>query len=191
MKKIAYCVIFILSLLRLRQPNIIKLLSERYGQTRVKLFRRTETTRSKLIKSELDLDFLKKCKTYDVMPKFLRFKLHRKALHSSQFYKSWMIKLLDKEIREKELTISSCKECYETELSALLSESNIWDRIVIKRSLDHSAKIFTTKTKIDLDRKLEKLCITNQLRPCDLDKTFRTIVPFYFLHVSKLSWHLD
>ena len=105
------------------------------------------------------------------MPKFLRFKLHRKALYSSQFYKSWMIKLLDKEIREKELTISSCKECFETELSALLSESNIWDRIVIKRSLDHSAKIFTTKTKIDLDRKLEKLCITNQLRPCDPDKT--------------------
>ena len=29
-------VIFILSLLRLRQPNLIKLLSERYGQTRVK-----------------------------------------------------------------------------------------------------------------------------------------------------------
>ena len=35
MKKIAYCIIFLLSLLRLQQPNIIKLLSERYELTRV------------------------------------------------------------------------------------------------------------------------------------------------------------
>ena len=36
MKKIAYGIIFLLSLFRLRHPNKIKLLSKRYDQTRVK-----------------------------------------------------------------------------------------------------------------------------------------------------------
>ena len=38
MKKIAYGIIFLLSLLRLEQQNIIKLLSERYDQTRAKIY---------------------------------------------------------------------------------------------------------------------------------------------------------
>ena len=39
MDKIAHGIIFLLSLLRLLQPNIIKLLSERYDQTGVKQLR--------------------------------------------------------------------------------------------------------------------------------------------------------
>ena len=43
----------------------------------------------KLEKSKLDLKYLMKCKTYNTMPKFLRFKLYRKFLHDTSLYKSW------------------------------------------------------------------------------------------------------
>ena len=108
-KRTALCIMFVLSLLRPLPTNPVKFISERYDRNLVKFFRRMESNRKKLCKIELDLVFLKKCKVYDVIPKFLRFKLHRKSLQSSQFYKSWVIKLLDKEIKDKTIALSKAE----------------------------------------------------------------------------------
>ena len=40
-------------------------------------------------------------KTYNVIPKFLRFKLYKRSLRSASFYRSWQAKLLNYEINCK------------------------------------------------------------------------------------------
>ena len=60
----------------------------------------------KLTKANLDIDYLVKCKIYNIFPKFLKFKLYRKSLLSSQLYRSWQTKLLNSEINEKKQTTS-------------------------------------------------------------------------------------
>ena len=57
--------------------------------------------KSKLEKTKCDLEFLNKCKTYNVIPKFLRFKLYKRNVQNSNLYKSWQYKLLNLEIKSK------------------------------------------------------------------------------------------
>ena len=57
----------------------------------------------KLQKCKLDLLFLTKCKTYDVIPKIILFKPYCISLHSQQLYKFWTIDLLDHEFTNKKL----------------------------------------------------------------------------------------
>ena len=67
-------------------------------------------------KANLDVDYLVKCKIYNIFSKFLKFKLYRKSLLSSQLYKSWQTKLLNSEINEKKQTTSKLnKEIEHTE----------------------------------------------------------------------------
>ena len=49
----------------------------------------------KLEKAKLDVDFLKRCKIFDVTPKFLRYRLYKLCLHKSAFYNKWQWKLLN------------------------------------------------------------------------------------------------
>ena len=63
-----------------------------------RLYRRYESTKKKHVKSFLDLEFLVKCKKYNVIPKFLRFKLYKRSLRSASFYRPWQTKLLNYEI---------------------------------------------------------------------------------------------
>ena len=55
----------------------------------------------KLRKAELDIEFLKTCKIYGIFPKFLRFKLYKRSLHSSSAYKTFQGELLDHELSTK------------------------------------------------------------------------------------------
>ena len=68
----------------------------------------------KLSKLEFDLHFLQKCKIYNIFPKFLRFKLHKRTLQTWNFYKSWQAKLLLYEIKIKKQSISNKKTKIET-----------------------------------------------------------------------------
>ena len=52
----------------------------------LQLFRRLERTSVKLKKNEADLKFLKTCKSYEIIPKFLYFKLYRRNLLNSKLY---------------------------------------------------------------------------------------------------------
>ena len=94
----------ILFLLKLRFPRntpISDVLRERYGQSALQGFRKFEQVSQKLAKKQLDLHFLKCCKTYNVYPNFLNFKLYKNSLNNSELYKSWQDKLLDLEIQSK------------------------------------------------------------------------------------------
>ena len=57
-------------------------------------------------KDFLDLQFLKICKDYNVIPKFLLFKVANSNLHSSSKYKRCQRKLLQEEVYNKKLDVS-------------------------------------------------------------------------------------
>ena len=87
--------------------NLYEYINDSYGEDGKKLLRNHENQHKKRTKAELDLSFLCKCKIYNIFPKFLQFKLYKKVLQSSSFYRKWQNKLLSREIHYKKKTISS------------------------------------------------------------------------------------
>ena len=130
--------------------------------------------KKKLSKSDLDVEFLKACKTYDIFPKFLRFKLYRPSLRTSEAY-NFQGELLDIELNLK------------FERSALLNKEYVKLRDQIQNGLAffefrmftlHENEIvhsFITKNKKTHRKKLQRLGIYNNLTPCDPDRVFHNL----------------
>ena len=98
--------LFILKIRLGANSNIVNFITSRYGEEGKRLYRRYESTKKKHVKTCLDLEFLVKCKTYNVIPKFLRFKLYKRSLRSASFYRSWQTKLLNYEINCKKKEVN-------------------------------------------------------------------------------------
>ena len=86
--------LFILKLRFPRNKPLSETIIERYGRSTLQLFRKYESRCFKLKKSEADREFLVLCKSYNVVPKFMKFKLYKKSLYSTPLYNSWTNKLL-------------------------------------------------------------------------------------------------
>src|SRR5678816_4186095 len=93
-----------------RNKSIADILKNRYNEDVLRIFRKFESISKKLTKAKLDLQFLMVCKAYNYVPKFMRFKLYKASLHNSDFYKSWLSKLLLKEINFKRKLIDKLDE---------------------------------------------------------------------------------
>ena len=99
--------LFFLIKLRLKSKlNGFEYFNKRYSQDGLRTYRNYYNNSLKLEKLKLDLEFLTKCKVYNVFPKFLRFKLYKKSLQGSTFYRSWQAKLLINEIKFKKKRIN-------------------------------------------------------------------------------------
>ena len=73
----------LLFLIKLRcgaSVNTINYIATNYGEEGRRLLRRYENHSRKLQKAKLDVDYLVKCKIYNVFPKFLKFKLYKKSI---------------------------------------------------------------------------------------------------------------
>ena len=93
-----------LFLVRCRFPVqllIISLLRKRCGDTVVKQVRKFEKLDFKCKKASLDLQFLQMCKSQNVIPNFLKFKLANRQLLTSNAYNICQKKLLYQEISNK------------------------------------------------------------------------------------------
>lgn len=102
MKNITIClVIRFLLLLKPTKVRLFDAIKRDHGNTSLKSVLGHVALSKKYEKCSLDLNFLLSCKTYDIFPKFLRFKLYKKSLHTTSLYKSWQSKLLDGEIKLK------------------------------------------------------------------------------------------
>ena len=114
-----------LFLIKLRFPKnrpISRIIQDRYGRPVFLNFRKYEKLNLKLEKLKCDLNFLFHCKTFNVLPRFLHFKLYRKDLQSSQLYKSWQYKLLNIEINNKNKQKKKL-ECMHSESYLSLSQN--------------------------------------------------------------------
>ena len=109
-----------------RNTSFYNYLKEKYGQATLKTLRSFESNRLKTQKAYLDLDFLLYCKSNNVTPKFIHFKLYRRSLYNSDLYRDTTAKLLDLEINFKNRRINSlnsdinkCKDTLQNKLSFL------------------------------------------------------------------------
>ena len=105
---------FILRLRFPRHTSFSILLTKRYGTSCVKIYRNLENAYFRYHKTKLDLEFLSKCKSYNILPKFLYFKVHNPYVKTSKTYRSCQFKLLNLEIHTKNVTLKKQLTDYET-----------------------------------------------------------------------------
>ena len=94
----------LLFIIRLRFPSnksLFQVIRERYGAATVKAVRQWESASRRSEKIALDVDFLVRCLTHGIVPKFLKIKLYRKSLTRTDVYRDFQRQLLEKEIWQK------------------------------------------------------------------------------------------
>ena len=164
---------FIVKFLLLLKPSkdkLYDLIVRDYGRRRLKDVFCYIATEKKKEKCVLDLKLLTTCKTYGIFPKFLRFKLYKKSLHSKSFYRSWQTQLLDQEIKFKKRRVSELKESCLTQRSSLHQSLSFFKfywisyhvRTLISTFIRSQAEIHT--------RKLKRIGIHGDCQPCDPEK---------------------
>lgn len=121
-------------------------------------------------KCDLDLDFLLTCKAYAIFPKFLRFKLYKKTLHSSKFYKSWQNKLLDEEIQFKRKRSAELKNKINEERCNLRQTLSFFKFYWLLNVTKEVLATFRRKHEAIHHRKLHRIGIENRRQPCDPNK---------------------
>ena len=89
---------------------ISRIITGRYGPHCLRIFRSLENVSKKLTKAELDHQYLRSCKAYNIFPNFLRFKLYKQSLTTTDLYREFQQKLLDKEMFTKERLVDHHKE---------------------------------------------------------------------------------
>jgi len=95
-------------LARLKFPShlsIGEVIRIRYGNEVLKIIRDFEKLDFKYRKVLLDLKFLEECRKYNVIPKFLRFRLANRNLQNSNAYLTCQKRLLQEEISNKKSKI--------------------------------------------------------------------------------------
>ena len=146
---------------------ISRIIRRKFGQETLDLFRQVENTWRRFSKVTHDLHFLNCCKTFNVFPSFLRFKLFRKDLYNSELYKDFQRKLLDTEINDKKKNISHLR-------SKLVSvKSNLRESVsfltylclihFIQRGISKTSEKIRAKHKV----KIEKIGGRIDFKTCD------------------------
>ena len=151
------------------------MISRNHGSRCRKLVFRCIDLKKKLAKCELDIDFLKTCKTYHIFPKFLRFKLYRKSLQTSEAYKKFQNDLLDNELSSKSERAASLREQYAKLRDSLQSQLSFFERRMFNLHEHGILETFQSKCKKTHQKKLHHLGIYNQLLPCDPDRVIHNL----------------
>ena len=163
----------LLFLLRIRFPRnqpIVHIIHRRHGVQAVKCFRALEKTITRANKLARDINYLRACLCYEVVPKFLRIKLYRRTLERSPNCKAWQMNLLKKEIQRQDRELSRKS----VELSRIKAQF-----AGIVGSLDSSCVNLWLNNKQDLinrntdrihSRKLQRLGISPISQKLDVDK---------------------
>ena len=185
--------LFLIRLWCLSHNNVLEYLRNKHGLNSYISYRKWANCTKKLTKAELDLNFLQKCKIYQVTPKFLRFKLHRKSLKSANFYKKWQDKLLTYEIKTKQFTLKKLQIAVDSHEQKLAGTVSRFDMILLKRNNIIDAEDFKTKTLATHEKKLAALGVKQSIEPCDPDKVIFNYSSISIPHRVKqlLAFGLD
>ena len=113
MSRLVIATYVLLFILKLRFPKNIpftNLIKTRYSIEALSLYRKLEHLDFKIRKIHLDLSFLRTCKAYSIIPKFLNFKLYKSKVKKTLTYKAFQFKLLNYEINDKNKTLKKLEE---------------------------------------------------------------------------------
>ena len=99
--------------------SINRIILERYNEEVLSTFRNFNKYDLKLRKLDSDLDFLTKCFSNNLTPKFLEFKLYSCALRGGSDYKKFQKKLLNDELQLKRDDLQDAKLYRQTNFDQL------------------------------------------------------------------------
>ena len=167
---ISFCLSFLLNLRASAIGNVYHYVRDKYGISPMKSVYKLSGLRKKLEKAKLDSEFLITCKTYNVFPKFLRFRLYKKSLEDSSIYRSWQAKLLSNEIGSKKKSSKKIELQINNLQASLRIIFSRFDILIVNRLLDKQIALFTGKTRKTHDKKLSNLGIHGPIQPHDPDK---------------------
>lgn len=152
-------ILFLFKLKLCTKKPISEYLIQKYNRTTLGSFRKYEEAIKKRKKTELDLEFLQYCKLNNITPNFVKFKLYKKSLYSSEFYKSALDELLNIEIRSKTKSLQLLSDQIPTLLDQLKSKVSTLDFISLKSLAIKNCTASINHTKLVHQRKLRKLGI--------------------------------
>ena len=164
-------VIYYIALLRFPPGTpYTTIIEQRYGRQVLKQVRKLEGICIKSNTLEWQIKYLHQCKTYELIPNFLKFKLYRRNLQTTEHYLSYQRYLLDKEIKFKENELNK-KDSYRKHLSSNIEKTVFWlDFLYLKYTLNVNVTKSNNKTKDRLNKKLEKLGVNQSkfIKPDDI-----------------------
>ena len=158
--------------MKLRFPSSIPFsttVRNRYGLTALSLYRNFEKSDYKLRKVKLDLEFLTKCKTYGIIPKFLKFKLYNSNITRTLTYKSFQFKLLNYEINVKNKLLKRHEAAFQKARQEFRGTFSSLDSYILSRRLFKSNDAKIESAKITQGKKLASLGISSH-HTVDRDK---------------------
>ena len=150
-------VLFLLKLRHYRSNNVTNYLRRKYDGSTLRNYRRLESSMKKLRKAQLDLDFLLYCKTGSIIPNFIKFKLYRVSLYSTEFYKSTTQSLLDIEIDFKNKSIKRLTSIVADQSAIFYNVLSLLDSLYMKTLLNRNIQKYVNDTSATHRRKLLKL----------------------------------
>ena len=116
-------------------------LQRRYGHETTISFRNLEKIDLKINKTRLDIEYLEKCLKFNVIPKFLFFKLANHRLRNSKVYHEIQLKLLRDEIKNHKKVLHELLPKHELSLSQLWEQVKLYDFLVINSKLKQLTSI--------------------------------------------------
>ena len=147
MNKILVLVLTFILKLRYKRP-FKQVICDNYGQPTLQEFRKLQKLNLQRDKSLCDLEFLNRCKSCGVIPKFLYFKTSVRNFTNSKLYLSILHKSLNFEINNKRKKSIKLGKEYEKKLECFRSKVSWLDYKVLLSRLtrENSSKIIRVKT---------------------------------------------
>ena len=103
-------VIFAIKLFAKSKFHAPKFISSHYGPQALTVLRRLEKAHRGVAKRQADIDFLTKCLLYNIVPKFLRFKLYKSAVQCHRKTRTYRKTLLQLEIKQHQHDIKELEK---------------------------------------------------------------------------------
>ena len=162
-------VLALLFLLKLnsRRRGLHENLKLRYGSPTINIFRKLDNVNYKIGKVKEDIFFLNTCKTYNVTPNFLKFKVYSKNFNNTRTYRTWQAKLLQYEIDEQGKRLSALTQEFSALRLDFQSKVSFFDFRALLTISDNNVQKKIARVKLTHIKKLKYLGIdvSNKIDP--------------------------
>jgi hypothetical protein len=172
--KVLFLVITFVTKSLFSSNSITDIIRKRFGITALKIYRKLQNTSKRGIKCKLDIEFLTKCKTYNVLPNFTKFKLYRSEIEKTHQYRKWRLKLLNNEIKSKVKRLKELNRITEetrNNLDSIFDSNpslvNYFCKYLLLNLINVGNEKLVKKVRNKQLRKLKTLGISNELKPVD------------------------
>ena len=160
MWKLKLYALFLLAIIKIRFPKtktLVQVIRERYGDIVLTQFRKLEKLEKKISKASCDISFLNTCARYNVTPKFLKFRLHKRNLERTDEYRSFQRDLLFREITNQNKHLNKLKTQRDETAEALRSSVSWLDYDHLLSIIENTVHNYSEHVKYVQKKKLFSL----------------------------------